>query len=108
MGTRMTVCAALFAAACAHAADSEVQRQLLQRDQQQIELNLRMQQQQSRALAPPASPSADFQSRMQDRDRRQRLREELEQDARERAARDLATPPGDAARAIRRREDAAR
>ncbi|HEX2828742.1 MAG TPA: hypothetical protein VHP37_20480 [Burkholderiales bacterium] len=100
--------AALLCAPAVYAADSEVQRQLLQRDRQQLELGLRMQQQQSRAIAPPSNHSADFQSRLQDRDRQQRLREELEHEARERAARDVAIPPGDATRALRRREDAQR
>lgn len=99
---------ALWTACVVHAADTEVQRQLLQRDRQQIELNLRMQQQQSRALNPPPNPSADFQLRLQERDRQQRLREELDQEARERAARDAAIAPNDAQRAIRQREDAAR
>jgi hypothetical protein len=104
---RILLVAALFAP-IVHAADSEVQRQLLQRDQQQLELNLRMQQQQSRALNPPANHAADVELRLQERDRRQRLRQDLEQESRERAVRDAAIPPNDATQALRQREDARR
>jgi hypothetical protein len=81
------------------ALESDVQRQILQREQSQAELRLKMQQQQERGLNPPQSPSADVQRRMLERDQHQRL-----QQFQERQAREQATPAaaGDAQRDIER------
>ena len=85
------------------ALESDVQRQILQREQSQAELRLKMQQQQERGVNPPQSPSADMQRRMLERDQQQRL-----QQFQERQAREQATPaaPGDAQREIERQRRA--
>lgn len=63
-------------------ANTDVQRQLQIRDQQQMELRLKMQQQLERATRPPRTPSADLRLRQLDRDQQQRLRQLHEQQTR--------------------------
>jgi hypothetical protein len=81
------------------ALDSDVQRQILQREQSQTDLRLKMQQQQERGLNPPPTPSADVQRRMLERDQQQRLHQFQGRQARDEAT--LAAP-GDAQREIER------
>ena len=99
---------AVLAVPPGYAADpgADVQRLIRDREQQHIELRLRMQQQQNRALNPPASHAADFQLRQVEKDQQQRLREQLELEAREREAREAG--PTEATRALRPVEDAPR
>ena len=79
----LSLVAAFCATSMCVAAEVDVQRQLLQREQGQAELRLKMQQQQERASTPPQSPSADFQRRTLERDQQQRFREFQERQARE-------------------------
>jgi hypothetical protein len=74
----------LWAAVPARAADAntDIQRQLQQRDQQQMELRLKMQQQLDRSTRPPQTPSADLRMRQLDRDQQQRLQQLHEQQTR--------------------------
>lgn len=72
--------AALFTTA-ATAAD-DVQRQLQQREIQQLELRLKMQQQADRAAQPPTTPAANLIQRQVERDQLQRLQQLQDQEAR--------------------------
>jgi len=54
---------------------TDVQRQLQQRDQQQMELRLKMQQQLDRAARPGQAPSGELRLRQLDRDQQQRLQQ---------------------------------
>jgi hypothetical protein len=83
-------------ATCA-ALESDVQRQILQREQSQTELRLKMQQQQERALSPPQSSSVDSRRRMLERDQQQGLQQFQDRQAREQIA-----PADDAQREIER------
>lgn len=85
------------------ALESDVQRQILQREQSQTELRLKMQQQQERAASPPQSSAADSQRRMLERDQQQRLQQFQERQAREQLA---PAPAGDAQREVARQRSA--
>lgn len=63
----------LLGTRCAGAADSEVQRQLQQREQHQTELRLKMQQQLDRAMQPRQGPSFEVRRRQLEREQQQRL-----------------------------------
>ncbi len=63
-------------------AETDVQRQLQLREQQQTELRLRMQQQLDRSSRPMQTPSADLQSRTLERDQQQRLQQFSDQQLR--------------------------
>ena len=82
----------------AEASDAHVQRQVLEREQQQNELRLKMQQQRDRATRPPSSPSADFQRRQVEREQQQRLQQLHEQQSRATVAPDASNTPEAAAR----------
>lgn len=74
-------CAAALGAVKATAAD-DVQRQLQQREFQQLELRLKMQQQIDRAAQPPQTPAADLRQRQRERDQQQRLQQSNDQEVR--------------------------
>jgi hypothetical protein len=63
-------------------AADDVQRQIQQREQQQMELRLKMQQQVDRAAQPPQSSSAALRQRQLERDQQQRLQQSHDRDMR--------------------------
>jgi hypothetical protein len=104
MSLRHALLLAVFGVSSTCAAlESDVQRQILQREQSQTELRLKMQQQQERALNPPLSSSADSQRRTLERDQQQRLEQFQERRSREQAA---PAATGDAQREIERQRGA--
>jgi hypothetical protein len=77
----LLACTVALGASSAGAAD-EVQRQLQQREAQQMELRLKMQQQVDRAVQPPQSPAAVTQQRQLERDQLQRLQQAQDREMR--------------------------
>ena len=64
------------------ASADDVQRQIQQRENQQMELQLRMQQQMDRASQPPQSPAAGLRQRQLERDQQQRLQQSHDREMR--------------------------
>jgi hypothetical protein len=87
------------------AAADDVQRQLQQRELQQLELRLKMQQQLDRAAQPHQTPGAELRQRQVERDQQQRLQQLQDQEAR-RAIAPAPAGAGDGQGAIEQRRAA--